>query len=241
MKTKLIIGLSFLIFLGGCDILKNIDIAQIEKTLNTKTPLTNDEVIRGLKDALSIGTNNAVGILSKANGFYGDPLVKVLFPPEVQYVADKLYSIGAGKLVDDFILKMNQGAETAVVKAGPVFVNAIKTMSFADAMSILKGSEDAATSYFKTNTSIQLATLFKPEVQKVLDQMQVTKYWTDVTSAYNKIPLTKKVETDLAKYVTEKTMDGLFKKLALEEKKIRTDPVARTTDILKRVFGSLDN
>jgi len=237
MKIKLLIGFTIILLTGGCDLIKYVDLS---KVISANTPLTNDEIVRGLKDALSIGTNNAVSVLSKTNGFYGDPLVKILFPPEVQYVADKLYSIGAGKLIDDFILKMNQGAENAVVKAGPVFVNAVKTMSFTDAMGILKGADDAATSYFKTNTRSQLFALFKPEVQKVLDQMQVTKYWTDVTSAYNKIPLTKKVETDLAKYVTEKTMDGLFKKLAIEEKKIRTDPVARTTEILKRVFGSLN-
>jgi len=240
MKRFYTISFIALFFLSGCDILKNISFSDVEKYLNTNTPLTNDEVIRGLKDALSIGTNNAVSLLSKAGGFSNDAMVKILFPPEVQYVADKLYSIGAGKVVDDFVAKLNQGAEAAVVKAGPVFVNAIKTMSFTDAMSILKGNSDAATQYFKTNTSTQLTGLFKPEVQKVLDQMQLLKYWGDVTTAYNKIPLTKKVETDLAKYVTDKTMEGLFKKLALEEKKIRTDPVARTTDILKRVFGSLD-
>ncbi len=240
MKKIYIIFIFTTFLLVGCDLLQNLTLSDIQTNINTVKPLTNEEVISGLKEALKIGTGNAINILNKTNGFYGDPLVKILFPPEAQYVADKLYSVGMGKLVDDFIKKMNEGAEAAVVKAGPIFTNAIMTMSFTDAMGILKGPDNAATQYFKDKTSAQLAAAFKPEVQAVLNQLQVTKYWDDVTTAYNKIPFTKKVETDLAKYVTEKAMDGLFLKLAGEEQKIRHDPVARTTDILKRVFGSLD-
>lgn len=241
MKKKALAIILVGFILTSCDILKQISIQDIEKVINTQpAALTNGEIVQGLKEALSVGTTNAVKILNKENGFFMDPLVKIAFPPEVKYVEDKLRQVGMGKVVDDFVLKMNRGAENAVTKASPIFGNAIKTMSITDAIGILKGTDNAATTYFKTNTSTQLAAAFKPEVQVVLDQMQVTKYWTDVTTAYNKIPLTKKVETDLAKYVTEKAMDGLFAKIAAEELKIRKDPVARVSEILRKVFGSLD-
>ncbi len=142
-----------------------------------------------------------------------------------------------GKKVDEFIVNMNKGASEAVKQATPIFSDAVRNMSFADAKQILQGPDNAATNYFKDKTSSQLFGLFKPKVQQTLDQVEVTKYWTDIMTIYNKIPLTQKVETDLAKYVTDKAMAGLFIKIAEEEKKIRTDPVARISDILKKVFG----
>ena len=187
-----------------------------------------------------MGTNNAVKVLNVQNGFFGDPLIKILFPPEVKYVEDKLRQFGMNKMVDDFIIQLNRGAENAVGKATPIFTNAVRSMSIQDAMGILRGNDNAATTYFKNATSNQLFSAFKPEVQNVLDQMKITQHWTDVTTAYNKLPMAQKVETDLAKYVTEKTMNGLFLKLALEEMKIRKDPAARVSDILRKVFGSLD-
>ncbi len=240
---KLISFLSILLILQSCDLLKNVDYSDLEKVLATTTTtneLTNTDIVQGLKEALNVGTQNAVQKLSLTDGFFKDPILKIPFPPEVVYVEEKLRALGMGKLVDDFVLQMNRGAEKAVVKATPIFADAITSMSFSDAKAILKGTDNAATTYFKNNTSTALSNAFKPEVQKTLDQMQVTKYWSDVTTAYNRIPLTKKVETDLAKYVTDKALDGLWMKLAVEEKKIRQDPVARVTDILKKVFGSLD-
>lgn len=171
MKKLFFLLLTLIILFNGCNVLKNLSLPDIEKNLNTIKPLTNEEVVSGLKEALNIGTNSAIKILNKTNGFYGDPLVKIIFPPEAQFVADKLYSVGLGKLVDDFIKKMNEGAEAAVVKAGPIFTNAIKTMTFTDAMSILKGADNAATQYFKDKTSAQLISAFKPEVQSVLNQL----------------------------------------------------------------------
>ena len=120
-------------------------------------------------------------------------------------------------------------------------MNAITTMSINDAKNILHGSDNAATTYFQNKTTAALVSAFKPQVQNTLNQMNVTKYWSDVTSAYNKIPLTKEVETDLAQYVTDKAIQGLFHKIAIEEKKIRKDPAARVSEILKKVFGSLNN
>jgi hypothetical protein len=232
MKKYFILLFLAMVLLTRCDILQNIQVP------SGPAPLTTAEIIDGLKDALSVGTNNAVGVLSQENGFYGNPLFRIPFPEEAKVVEEKLRAVGMNKLVDDFIVTLNRGAEKAVTKAGPIFLNAIKQMTFDDARSILNGPENAATEYFRTNTSAQLVAAFTPEVKTTLDQVQVTKYWTDITTAYNKIPLTRKVETDLAKYVTDLTVKALFTKLADEEKLIRTDPKARVTEILRRVFGS---
>lgn len=219
--------------------------SDIEKVMdgsaNSPKALTNSEVIKGLKEALNVGTNNAVNMLSKQDGFFKDPILKIPFPSEAQFVADKLRQVGLGDMVDNFELKMNRGAEAAVVKATPIFTSAITSMSIQDAMGILKGSENAATTYFKNKTSTALYNAFSPQVKGVLEQMQITNYWTDLTSAYNKLPFSQKVETDLTRYVTNKAMDGLFTKIENEEKAIRENPAARISEILKRVFGSLDN
>ncbi len=231
MKKQLITLIFITTLLGGCDILKELE-------LPTSMPLTTSEIIQGLKEALKVGTNNAVTALNCENGFYGNPLLKIPFPEEVKVVEEKLRAVGLDKIVDDFILNMNRGAEKAVSKAGPIFINAIKEMTFDDARNILKGPDNAATEYFRNKTSTELSDAFKPGVQETLEQMHVTKYWSDVMTAYNKIPFTRSVETDLAKYVTDKAVNGVFHNLAKEEKLIRNDPKARVTEILKRVFGS---
>ena len=231
MKKQLITLIFITTLLGGCDILKELE-------LQTSMPLTTSEIVQGLKEALKVGTNNAVTALNIENGFYGNPLFKIPFPEEVKVVEEKLRAVGLDKIVDDFILNMNRGAEKAVSKAGPIFMNAIKEMTFDDARNILKGPDNAATEYFRNKTSTELSNAFEPGVQETLDQMHVTKYWSDVMTAYNKIPFTRSVETNLAKYVTEKTVKGVFHNLAKEEKLIRSDPKARVTEILRRVFGS---
>ncbi|MCK4466422.1 MAG: DUF4197 domain-containing protein [Bacteroidales bacterium] len=231
MKKQLITLIFITTLLGGCDILKELE-------LQTSMPLTTSEIVQGLKEALKVGTNNAVTALNIENGFYGNPLLKIPFPEEVKVVEEKLRAVGLDKIVDDFILNMNRGAEKAVSKAGPIFMNAIKEMTFDDARNILKGPDNAATEYFRNKTSTELSNAFEPGVQETLDQMHVTKYWSDVMTAYNKIPFTRSVETNLAKYVTEKTVKGVFHNLAKEEKLIRSDPKARVTEILRRVFGS---
>ncbi len=242
MKNWLIVIVSLLI-MASCDTLMNMGTKSLDEILQSATSeqLTQQDIINGLKEALNVGTQNAVQKLSLQDGFYKDPKVRIPFPEEVNYVAEKLRSMGMGKLVDDFEMQMNRGAENAVKKAVPIFTRAITEMSISDAKNILHGADNAATEYFKSKTSESLFRAFKPEVQKTLEKLNVTKYWTDVTTAYNKIPFTQKVNTDLAAYVTQKTMDGLFVKLAEEEKKIRHDPVARVTELLKKVFGSLDN
>ncbi len=231
MKKHLITLIFIFTLLGGCDILKELE-------LPTSIPLTTSEIVQGLKESLKVGTNNAIKDLNRENGFYGNPILKIPFPEEVKVVEEKLRAVGLDKIVDDFILNMNRSAEKAVSKAGPIFINAIKEMTFDDARNILKGPDNAATEYFKNKTSTELSNAFKPSVQETLDQMHVTKYWSDVMTAYNKIPFTRSVETNLAKYVTDKAVNGVFHNLAKEEKLIRNDPKARVTEILKRVFGS---
>jgi hypothetical protein len=235
MKKPIRLILCTIVLVSACDILQELEVS----TTTGDTPLTTDEIIHGLKDALQVGTTNAINTLSQENGFYGNALVRIPFPEEVKVVEEKLRAVGLNKLVDDFILNLNRGAEKAVTKAGPIFMDAIRDITFADARNILNGPNTAATDYFRGKTSQHLTDAFKPEVQETLDQVQVTKYWDDVMSTYNKIPFTTKVETDLAQYVTGKAIDGLFTRVAEEEKLIREDPVARVTDILKRVFGSV--
>jgi hypothetical protein len=221
----------------SCDTLKSI-----EDSVNTATGgggVTDTEIVNGLKQALEIGTNNAVGVLNKTDGYFKDPIVKILFPPDAVRAADKLRQLGMGQLVDDFVMTLNRGAESAAREAGPIFVDAIKQMTFADARQILGGADNAATEYFKGKTTAALTSKFAPVINNALSSNNCTKHWTQITSTYNKIPLVTKVETDLGKYATGKALDGLFHKLQDEEKKIRTNPAARVTDLLKKVFGSV--
>ncbi len=233
MKKLNLVLIALIFTLTSCDVLESI----LGMANTGPAPLTNSEIVAGLKEALNVGTKNAVGNLSSEGGFLNNPVLKIPFPPEARKVEEKLRQIGMGKKVDEFVVNMNKGASEAVKQATPIFAEAIKTMSFADAKQILQGSDNAATNYFKDKTTAQLFDLFKPKVQQTLDQVAVTKYWNDIMSTYNKIPFVTKVETDLAKYVTNKALDGLFFKIAEEEKKIRTEPVARISDILKKVFG----
>ena len=221
---------------NSCDTLK-----AIQETVETGQPLTDADIVGGLKQALEVGTGNAVGVLSKDNGFWGDPLVKIPFPQEAIRVSEKLRQIGLGNKVDNFNERINRGAEKAAKEATPIFVNAIKAMTFNDARNILNGPDNAATEFFKEKTTFQLYSKFSPVIERTLNEVNAANLWNDITTTYNKIPLVNKVETDLTRYVTNKALDGLFLKLAGEEKKIRDNPAARVTDLLKRVFGSVQN
>ncbi|MFM2377328.1 MAG: hypothetical protein RLZZ165_2425 [Bacteroidota bacterium] len=238
MKKYILILLAAASILGtGCDTLQ-----AIEKTVNASTSsggLTETDIVAGLKQALEVGTGNAVGILNKNDGYLGDALVKIMFPAEAQRAADKLRQLGMGKLVDDFVVTMNRAAERASAEAKPIFVDAVKSMTISDARSILSGPDNAATEYFKGRTTTALTEKFTPVISNALNSSNATKYWTDITTTYNKIPLVTKVETDLVKYTTGKALDGLFTKLADEEKKIRVDPAARVTALLQKVFGAV--
>lgn len=159
------------------------------------------------------------------------------FPPDVKKVEDKLRQIGLGNQVDRFVMTLNRGAEDAAAQAKPIFVNAVRAMTIEDAWAILKGEPDAATQYLKRTTSGQLREKFKPVIQQSLDKVEATKYYGDVINTYNKIPFVEKVNPDLNAYATEMAMQGLFSMIAVEEKKIRENPVERTTELLKKVFS----
>lgn len=219
----------------SCDALN--EVAKEIYGMESTTPST-AEMGTGMKEALTKGVSYAVGVLSQEGGYYNDPLVKIPFPEEAAFAAKALRDIGLGNMVDDFERRLNRGAEEGAKEALAIFGNAIKAMTFADVRNILLGNETAATDYFKAKTSAQLYQSFSPKVQTALDEVNATKVWNDLTTKYNSIPLVnKKVETDLVKYATDKAMDGLFLKVAEEEKKIRENPVARTSELLKKVFG----
>lgn len=201
------------------------------------TNLSNDEIVAGLKEALSVGGSKAAQTVSAADGFFGDAAIKILMPEEAKKVEQKLRSLGMGKQVDNAILSMNRAAEDAAKSAAPIFANAVKGMSFSDALSILRGSDNAATTYLKDKTSNALTEAFRPVIEGSLEKVNATKYWNTVFTTYNKFS-TDKVNTDLNAYVTEKALAGIFYQLAQEEASIRKDPVARTTEILKKVFGN---
>jgi hypothetical protein len=200
--------------------------------------LSTDEIVSGLKEALSLGAKKSADKLSAADGFFKDAAVKVLMPPEAQKVEKTLRNIGAGKLVDDAILSFNRAAEDASKSAAPIFVDAVKNMSIQDALGILKGADTSATSYLKKATTTSLTTAFKPTIDSSLSKVGATRYWALVVEKYNSLPTTfSKVNSDLPAYVTEKALSGIFHYVADEEKKIRSNPAARVSDILKKVFA----
>ena len=225
------------------DVNKEVKTVEGKKDSSKGTGLSNDDIVNGLKEALKVGSNNAGSSASKTDGFFKDSLIKIPFPPDAQKAKDFAIKAGQQKQVDDFILSVNRAAEQAAVKAAPIFANAILSMSITDGLSILKGKDDAATQYMKDKTSQQLHDAFLPIVKDAIASVNVTKYWTPITTAYNKTTFLTgdpKVNTDLNEYVTQQALKGLFILLAQEELKIRKNPVARVSDILKKVFGSLD-
>ncbi len=208
------------------------------KTSTSATGYTNAEAVNALKDALKIGTNNASGRLSALNGYFGNQLIKIVMPPEAKKVETALRSAGLGSYVDKAIVSMNRAAEDAATKAVPIFTDAITGMTITDGITIVKGSNNAATEYLKSRTTASLTSAFRPVIQTSLNKVNATKYWADVFNLYNRLPTTRtKINPDLAGYVTEKALAGLFVTIAAEETKIRTDASARVTDLLRKVFG----
>jgi len=204
----------------------------------TSGGLSNDEVVRGLKQALEIGAKNAAGSASKLNGFYKNPLIFIPFPAEAKKVKEVVETIGMKKQVDEFVMTLNRAAEEAAKQAAPIFLNAITSMTIADGFKILKGADNAATSYLQGRTMAPLKEKFRPVVKNAIDKVQVTRYWNPIVTTYNKAPMMQKVNPDLEAYVTDRALAGLFKLIAKEEKNIRKNPAARVTDLLRRVFGT---
>jgi hypothetical protein len=214
-------------------------------TTPTRTPtqgstgsITQDEAARGLKEALVQGISKGADQASQQDGFNLNKLIRIPFPPDAQRVANTLRSIGLGSQVDRFELSLNRGAEDAAKSAKPIFLAAIKSLTFKDVWGILTGEKDAATSYLRRTTTTQLTTAFKPIIQQSLDKVDATRYYADLTTRYNRIPLVQPVNTDLNQYATDKAIGGLFTLIAQEEANIRENPVARGSELLRRVFGN---
>ena len=199
--------------------------------------LTEEDIISGLKEALKVGSENAGAKGSQVDGFFKNPLIFIPFPPEVQKVADKLRELGMQEQVDKFVETLNRGAEEACKKAAPIFVDAVMKMTFRDARNILAGSDTAATQYLRQTTSAQLFTAFRPVIDAALNSVGATQHWETLVNIYNKIPFVEKVNPDLGAYTTHRAIKGLFFLVGQEETKIRKDPAAQVTELLKKVFG----
>jgi hypothetical protein len=218
-------------------------------------PLTEDEVVSGLKEALGTGAKNAAQKLSIENGYFGDEAVKIFLPEEAKVIVDNISRIpGGDKLVQDVVLRINRAAEDAAKEAAPVFINSVKQMTIKDAFNILRGADNAATVYLRATTYNELYALYKPKIQtstekKIVGNFSTKDSWVTLTGKWNtlagsvagRLANLKPVNTDLDDYLTNKALSGIFMKVELEELKIRKDVAARVSPILKRVFGSLDN
>ncbi|MCH8234145.1 MAG: DUF4197 domain-containing protein [Bacteroidetes bacterium] len=221
----------------------SISASQIKNPLKKVTSffrggsLTEDEIISGLKAALEKGITTSSEQASRVDGYYGNSLIRIPFPPEAKEAETRLRSIGMSDEVDKFIISLNRGAEKAAKEASSVFVSAIKSMTVEDAWGILKGENDAATKYLNKTTSPQLNAKFLPIISNALDEVSATRYYANLINVYNKIPFVKKLNPDLDTYATEQAIKGLFVLIAKEEARIREDPAARTSEILKKVFG----
>ncbi len=233
------IFISSLFILGACTSAQiNQTLGDINKSIGGSKPLTTAEVAEGLKEALVKGISVGADKVSQVDGYFRNPEIKIPFPPDVRRVEERLRQIGLGNQVDNFITTLNRGAEEAAKEAKPIFVSAIRSMTIEDAWAILRGSDDAATQYLKRTTSAQLKEKFQPVIQNALNKVNATKYYSDIVTRYNQLPMVQKVNPDLDDYATDRAIEGLFLMIAKEEKNIRENPVARTTELLRRVFGS---
>lgn len=245
---KVTVIASFLMLMSCAEVLNTI--SQFE----LPAKLTEGDVADGLKEALKVGTNNSVNLLSIEDGFLSDELLRIVLPPEADIITENLSMIpGGDKLVEDVVLRLNRAAEDAVTEAAPIFVSAITSLTITDAFNILKGSDNAATVYLKDKTFLQLKELFQPKVVNSLDKalignVSTNESWSFLTDKYNNVAKSlvgslaglQSIDVSLDEYVTLKALDGLFVKVADEEKEIREDPLARVTPLLKKVFGELD-
>jgi hypothetical protein len=229
MLKRYLIAFSLTLGLLSCETLSNLPMS---------TTITQAEAAQGIRDALDQGVGRGISLLNKEDGFFGNQAYKLLLPQEAVKIENTLRQIGMGSLVDKAILQINRSAEDAVGYARPIFLDAIKQMTIADAINIIKGPKDAATQYFREKTTSKLIAAFTPIIKGSLDKFSATKYYGDMISTYNNFPTTmNKLNPDLPSYVVDKAVSALFDQVAQEEANIRANPVARTTDILKKVFG----
>jgi len=234
---SLFLSLAFLLVPTSCEHLEKLGITQ-------------EEIISGLREALTVGANSAASQLGVTDGYFGNQALKLLLPPEAKPVLDNISRIPGGQsLLDDVILKMNRGAEKAALKAGPIFVNAITGMTLTDGKNILMGSDTSATHNLRQNTFSQLTNAFAPEINSAMDEIGAASAWNTLFSNYNTVASSpagillnlQPVEANLGAYATSRALSGLFVKIAEQEKLIRDDPARRTSDLLKKVFAEQDN
>ncbi|MFK5958548.1 MAG: DUF4197 domain-containing protein [Lutibacter sp.] len=220
--------------LSGC--------AELQQVINQlpNGGITNDQIARGLKEALNNGITNQVGTLAIKDGFFKNELVRILLPEELQKVDNTLRKIGLSKLADEGLKVLNRAAEDAVNEAIPIFVDAIKGMTFADAKNILLGDKNAATQYLQIETSDALYQKFNPIINNSFKKVGADKIWTDLITKYNNLPFTKDVNPDLTDYVTGEALKGVYTMVEVEENNIRTKFSSRTTDLLRKVFALQD-
>ena len=249
MKLRTLLIVASVVLLVSC--------AEVVKIVQStvSAPLTENEVINGLKEALVTGTTNSSKILSAENGYFGDAAVKILLPDEAKVIVDNISRIpGGDKLIEDVILRINRAAEDAAKEAAPVFVNSIKQMTVKDGFNILKGADNAATAYLKNTTYSELYSLYKPKIEtstgkNIVGNLSTADSWDALTGKWNELANSAigrlanftPVNTDLNDYLTTKALDGIFLKVESEELKIRKDVKSRVTPLLQRVFGSLDD
>jgi hypothetical protein len=242
MNYSLCLAFTFLLFMvAPCHAGFFDDVSRaVFPSLQQQDSLDNSTIITGLKEALATSTERAVTEVSKPGGYFGNQLIKILLPDKIQQAADLLGKIGYQQQVDDFVLSMNRAAEKAAPKAASFFGDAIRQMTVEDAKGILEGGDTAATKFFEKKTRSQLFDSFKPSVATSMDQVGTARTYKNMIGTYETIPLASMIGTpnlDLDSYVTNKALDGLFRMVGEEEKKIRTNPAAQTTDLLRKVFG----
>lgn len=232
------IALGMLFFLAATPATAQVEqLLRGPRDLAPQSGLSEGEIASGLKDALQVGTQNAVNLTAKTDGYFGNQAIKILMPEKLRALESGLRAIGYGPKVDEFVLSMNRAAERAAPAATQIFWEAIGSMSFEDARKIWSGGDTAATEYFRAKTSDALGNAFRPVVEKATNEVGVTRQFKDLMGRFRAIPFARVESLDVDQYVVGKALDGLFYILGEEEKKIRTNPVARTTDLLKEVFG----
>jgi len=247
MKRKLIVLVAGSLLLAGCSTVMNV-----LQTAADSGVLTEADVIRGLKEALTVGAKNSSGLLSAVDGYYKDAAVKIMLPDEAKVIVDNVSKIPGGeKLIENVVLSINRAADDAAKDAAPVFVNSITSMTVTDGFNILRGADNAATMYLRNTTYNELYSLYKPKIEAstkkdIIGNISTEESWNALTSKWNtfansfagKIGGFKPVNTDLNDFLTRKALDGIFLKIANEELKIRKDVNARVTPLLQKVFGS---
>lgn len=234
MKSLKTIGLLFILIFSSCS-----ELQQVANQMPNAT-LSNTDIAAGLREALNKGIDKQVSKLTVEDGYFKNELVKIVLPTELQKVDKTLRNIGLGKLADEGLKVLNRAAEDAVKEATPIFVNAVKGITFTDAKNILLGSDDAATNYLKTETSTPLYDKFNPVIENSFKKVGADVVWTNLITKYNSIPLVNKVNPDLTDYTTKEALKGVYTMIAVEEKEIRTKISSRTSSLLKKVFALQD-